>query len=501
MRALRERHPTDSRLLFPAAALLLLAPLYPLHAQEPPRTVTVAERLAEEGRYAEAADTLLAYLQAHPDDAGTRWRAARLLYWAGETSRAAEEYLGALELTPDDPSLRLEAAEVLAAAGRTDRARVLVTPLAEAGSREIRAGALTVLGTLDYWDGDLSAAIRRLEAALSLDPDHRAATELLHEVRGLAGPWVRAALEAFDDNQPYRRGDATLEGGVPLTPLWTVGVDAVVRVLDPGGPTTTTHKAEVTLRGFLPGARLDLAGGLGGVRQEEGAWTGRVEAGLRLPGQVRLRVEADRRRYLWTTASADTLLLVDGAGLVVDRADAPGWAGEAVIRRETFPDGNRIWTAYAWVLAPVAPWVRAGLATAYQSADESRWSAATEVYEPYFTPDEQRVQSVLLELRGTTERVTLGLNGSYGFQATDLSPGIQADRPGIRPGPGPGPPGGAAEPTKRSFSPWSMTASAEIRASGRVGIRLEVERSTTAFYELTRGQVALSLGVPRGPRR
>lgn len=474
-------------------ATLLVVSVPPLDGQETPRAVSVAERLQEEGRYSEAADTLLAHLRTHPSDVGVRWRAAQLLHRAGRSEAAAEQYEATVTLNPTDPWLRLEYADLLASFGQLQPARSMALPVAESGAAPdaARTRALTLLGTWAYWRGDLTAAVRHFEAALTMDPDQSDARRQLHEIQAVTRPWARLSLEGMDDNQPYRRGRGELELGVFINPLWTAALELVPQVMDPtvdGGAepgTRTAVEARATLSGFLPAARLDVTAGFGGVRQDESTWTGHAGLGVRLPGRLTLEGRAARERYLWTTASADALLMVESVELSLERADHPGWAGEAVVQHESFPDGNGVATAYAWLLAPVAPGFRVGWAVSWQDAEESRWEPAVERYVPYFTPLEQRVSSALAEVTVPLGAAVARLNGSWGVWAREEVPGSSGSLPGNAPG--------RARAAERSYTPWSVVATLDAPAGEGISLRMEGERRATAFYTLTRGNLALVL--------
>lgn len=490
-------------LLLSLGAALVAAGPRPLEGQGTPGAVAVAERLQQEGRYADAADTLLRHLETHPDDAGVHWWAAQLLNRAGRTEAAAREYEAAVTLTPADPWLRVEYAELLMSLVALRRAQAVALPLAEDGNTpdEARARALTVLGTVAYWRGDLAAAVDRFEAAVAVSPDQSEALRQLYEIRAATRSWARLSLMAMDDNQPYRRGRAELEVGAFLNPLWTAAVELTPHLLDPpahtGLASATRGPAEArgTLTGFLPAARLDVTGGFGGVRQDETTWVGHAGLGLRLPGEISLEGRAERERYLWTTASADTLVMLESGELVLERAAHPGWAGEAVARLESFRDGNRVATVYAWLLAPVVPGLRLGGAASWQDAEESRWQPDTERYTPYFTPLEQRVVSALAEVVVSLGSATARLNGNWGVWAREEAPGTAVSVPGNPPG------RGAVRRAERSYTPWSVVAALDVPAGERISLRFGAERQRTAFYQLTRGDIGLRVvfGSPSPP--
>lgn len=469
-----------------------LTPPLPAAVQEVPASVAAAERLEREGRWGEAADSLLSYLRLDPNDGGVRWRAAQLLHRAGRTDEALGQYETAGALLPNDPWLRLEHAEVLGSTGAFERAAALIVPLADAPDPVVRGRALTLLGTLAYWGGDLPAAVDHFEAALALDPTSVEAARQLAEIRAATRPWLRLSLQGMEDNQPYRRGHGELEGGLFLTPLWSAAVAVVPRVLDPGAPAGRgprshgTTEAAVMLAGFLPAARLDLTLAAGAAIQEDVTWTGEATLARGLGRGLRLRATAERDRYLWTTSSADTLLMVDGLEVALDAAASPRWAGEAVLHVARFPDGNTVRTAYGWLLAPLAPVLRAGASVAWEDAEETRWSPALDGYAPYFTPERQRTVSVLGELALPLGAATLRASGSWGVWARELAPsGVAVGRPGNAPD------RTAVIFDERAFTPWSARAALDLPAGDHLTLHAEAERAATAFYRLTRAGLAV----------
>lgn len=477
----------------------VVAPLLgaaPVRAQDPPR-VEAARRLMEEGALSAASDSLRAHLRVDPENATAHWLLGRVLYWMGRGPEALDEYGEALSILPNEGWLRVEYAEVLMALGEHRRAReVLQDVRGETNSPAVEAEALVLLGTLAYWEGDYTLAVRRFETALERDPEHGSARTQLDEIRGLTRPWIRAALDLLSDNQPYRRYRGTLEAGAYATPLWTVYAAVVPRVLEAESPASAVA-AWGGADGYVPALRLELSGSLGvwlaGADQGDPAWIGAGAVGFRLPGALSLRAEASRRRYLATRASADTLLMVRTLDLRLSRAAAPDWAGEGVARVERFPDGNLVRTFYIWLLAPVQPWLRLGYSGAWQDADESRWVPASGVtgegrYDPYFTPEQIRVHAALGELLIPLGATDLRINGSYGFHALEMAPApadaTPGPQPGPRPAPGPRPPPGDIQFVERGYSPWRLRAEAALPIADRMTLRLGGARERTSYYEL-----------------
>lgn len=497
-RHMRLRH--HGSLLLLVALPLAAAPLL-LSAQEP---LERARQLQAEGQFSAAADTVRVYLRSHPDDPAAHWMWGQLLHWTGEHRAAREAYEEARGLGLDDPWMDLEYGSVLLALGEWEEAREIFRAVVDDAPRGPRIEALALLGTLAYGQGDLETAAGHLEAVLDEDPDHDEARRQLREVRALTRPWIRSRLELMTDNQPYQRYRLALEGGAFVTPLWSLGAGGTPRITDTGA-TEASGDAWAELRGLLLGPGLDLSVRAGGAwagrsTRGESTWTGRTALALRLPASLKLGASVERDRYLWTRTSADTLLMAEALELALDRSEAPGWAGKAGLRHESFPDDNSVRAAYAWILAPVQPWLRVGYAFSWSDAEETTWTAdptadptgpgrpggpggpggagAVTVpghYDPYFTPEDTRIHTLLAELSGSAGAGTARLSGAWGLAAREDAPVLTESTTG--------------PPTlgflERDYTPWSLTASWTAPVTGSVTLDVRAERNRTAFYRLT----------------
>jgi tetratricopeptide (TPR) repeat protein len=492
-------------------AILVGALAQPVRAQQASDPLTEAHRLKDAGQFRAAADSVRAYLARNPDDPRVRWFLGQLLYWSGDPKAALPQLHKAVVALPGEVWLRLDQARALLDLHEYDAADAVLDVALQIRGADAAAvdQALTLRGTAAYWRGDLSEAIARFEEALARSPGNQEAARQLAEVRRSIRPWAKLGGEAWSDDQPYRRYEGSLELGTFLTPLWALSGSASPGVLDASARRSALD-GSVRLGGYVPPAHLEIAGALGVTRAALGTdvgsmWTGEASLAYRLPSKARLGVRAWRERYLWTATSADTLLAIRGVEASFDAADARRWAGEAVARRETFPDGNVISTAYGWTLAPLTRWLRAGYALSWQDSRESRWvpvgdsatsgttpgpgshgppfgtlpGAATGsggLYTPYFTPEATQTHSLLGELSAPLGRATWKANVSWGVHASENAPGA-VDRTL---------PGGSITQeivfTKRTFHPWSVRTSLDIPFHDGGDVHLAVERTHTVFY-------------------
>jgi tetratricopeptide (TPR) repeat protein len=480
------------------AAMAALAGARPLVAQT--GLVEDAERLRNAGQFAQAVSLLESHLAVHPDDTRAARLLAETLYWLQEVEKARAVYEQALARVPGDDQLRLAYARMLVETGTARDARAILAPLiapsgetpgAPPGGRT-RADALTLLGTLAYWEGDLAGAKRLFEDALDANPDHSDAGRQLQEIRAASAPWVRVSPALLHDDQPLDRRALLVEAGWFATPLVPMAVRVEPARYEAGGAIQQLWAGELTIGAFAPRARLEteLAGGL--LRRDtpaggETEWQGRAMAGMRLPRRAAIRARVERTAYLHTVASLATPVAVRAASGELRWDDPRGWLAEAAVRRQWYPDDNAGATAYAWMLAPLSRTPAADLHAGYAfSADHTRESRFVPAgtsgrYTPYYTPARLVAHAAIaaIALR-PSPRATLRAGGSYAIRAREDAPVFTA-------------PLGVPIRTfvQRSFTPWTARASLELRPREPLTVSFAVESGRTAFYAWTTARVSL----------
>ena len=464
--------------------------------------VEAAIELRNGGDLAGAVRLLRLRLTQNPSDSRALRLLAQTLYWLKDLDQARAVYDTAIRRRGDDIDLRLEYARMLAETRKNGAARSLLEPLLDHPAAAARAH--TLLGTLDYWDGRLTAATSHFRAALTADSSEVDARRQWREIAMITAPWGGTGVEAAHDDQTLDRIAPTLQAGVFITPLVSVAVRARSDWYGSGDSLSrSVQSGEVSLKGYAPGLRLDteLSGGLlyRSFGDPGGEWTGRVQGRIRLPGHLSIGARAERRPYFQTLASLSIPVRVRELTAFAVLDHPSGWLAEAALGRLRYPDGNTQASGYAWLLAPVLrrpAWSLAlGYAVSAQDTRESRFvptlphpsgtpgSGPSGRYVPYYTPDEVVIHSLIGNFTiQSGRRTTISGNGAWSFSAHEQATTFTTSGP---------PPVVQPGSFRRAFSPWNAKLGIGQDLGKGWSLRGEAEHQETAFYSGSAGSIGL----------
>lgn len=489
------------RLISVLTGLLTLHVSFLSGAERPQQALDEARRLRDSKAFVEAVKVLERHLEQSPEDVEAARMRAQTLYWLKEYARARAAYAAALAQHPRHEGLRIEYARMLAETGDLRGARGLLEDISRQSGSSAEANAL--LGTVLYWNGDLTGAKKQFLEALKKDPGHQASARQLNEIETVSASWVRIAPNLWFDDQPLDRAGIALEAGWFATPLLSLAFRSQPDRYSAEG-SLTFWTTEVELSHFAPAARLETRVSAGMFRRPDAdeslEWIGRGEAAVRAGGGVTLRGRVDRAPYLSTVASLDIPVTTDTITGLVQWTHGAGWLAEAALQRQRFPDANVVQSAYGWVLAPLVrrgrSQLQAGYAFSSADAEEDRFVLArpeqpvppsnpqfdvSGVYRPYYTPARVLTHSLISAVTaGASSGLTFRTGGSYGFRAHEdatvfLPLGDQI----------------VASTARRSFTPWTARASLDIPASRALVVSARAESGRTAFYRWTTASVHL----------
>jgi tetratricopeptide (TPR) repeat protein len=476
----------------PLVAGLALLIVLPAGGQTCDRLDALArvDSLSAIGQYGAAATLLEPLVRRSPGEAEDWLLLGQYRYWAQDIEGARTTYEQALDHHPSNQRLRVAYARFLAENRDTRDAVSVLQPL---GADVADAEALR--GTLAWWRGDLSSAVRHFKRAAATDAESASA---LATIRAGARPWLRIGGEGGLDNQPMRQGGARTEVGVYVTPLQAMSAEVVRSAFAAGDSLTPMTFTSVSSRGFWPFARLETELTAGIVhRPGHSTWTGRAGAGWRLPHGIRVDSHWERAPYLYTVASISESVFTTSVQLRLS-ADHNGWLGEAVGRRERFPDRNTKEVAYAWLMAPLLRSVRAtlqaGYAYGYQDAAEHRFAPVLAAaprpgrppewegrYVPYYTPLDQHVHSVTghVSVR-PVPGLTVRANGAFGFAGREDSPFVYVS--------------GRVPVTgvyRHAIRPWNARFAVTAAVTSGLSVQIELSHLSTTWYDASDASLSL----------
>ena len=353
-----------------------------LAAQSPQERADLARTAFNEGRLDEASNTLAVLITDLPDDGGIRWFYAQVLRASGNSQEARVQFRRAVQLAPGDPWLRLEFGRFLVESGGGSEATGVLDPLRQSPEAAVAGEAETLLGLAQYWGGNGAAAETHFRRALKLDPGRTEARTTLSTVRQQRATTFLSLSSFADDDQPLKALRQSVEVSAALGGRARGRIEASAQRYTGDGRQETMFGADAGLGITLPGGkvRVDVQGGALRRGNNLGVMvTGAGEIRVTVAAETHLRAGVGRVPYLWTVSSLDTALAATTLEFGVDRRAASGWAGEAGLRLERFPDDNVVRTLSGWLLAPIyvrpESGLRIGYAGAFQDARTSTFFA------------------------------------------------------------------------------------------------------------------------------
>jgi Tfp pilus assembly protein PilF len=446
--------------------------------------VTVAAAAAERdsGRFDSAAVILRRVLEQQPANGEAVRMLAQTLYWLKDTAAARVLYERGIAEHPEDWTMRLDYAQMLVENRRDARALELLPPLH--GVPEARARAATLLGTLRYWQGDLSGAARSFKVAIDADSASAGAIRQLAEIRAVAAPWIAVGASGKHDDQPLDGFGGEVEGGWYADP--SLALSARVRPMYftyNNTESATIVAADAGFSHYSFAARLEtrLSAGAASKMGDESwtEWIARGSMKLRFKGPVYIEARGERGPYLATLSSLEQLV-TSAAGAVALGVEHPrGWLGETAFRVERFEDDNTVRSVHAWLLAPVyrneESSVSVGYAFGFQDADESRFAGQ---YVPYYTPGNIVSHSAVGSMRiRVSPKANMTIRGSHAVFAREDAPVVPFT-------PGAGQPGNLTF-DRRRFTPWDAHISLDGAVTRSLTLSASVDAMKTAFYQAT----------------
>ena len=272
-----------------------------------------------------------------------------------------------------------------------------------------------LLAYIQYWRGHPGQALATLQ---QLSPEYPAAAELRQEIHRVRSPWIIQEYTISADDQPLRRQEYRLLGTWYSTPWLSPTLEVInSRFTLADTVRLGTGRYSVRNKFSIPTIRQDLEFGIGLLDQSGGTveptWALNVQQRLMAGLSLHAGVEQQVYQYTIASLSRPSPLMYRQYAVGVTGRYGETWQGDAFYQGQQFDGGGRLDTYYGWLLARILPGIRLGYAYNYAHSDSLTWQwlragsgealrladgTIAGVYDPYFSPQQQQVHSILLNL-------------------------------------------------------------------------------------------------------
>lgn len=430
--------------------ILLVLIFFQLKAQtsHPADTLEWARTTAYEKNFIAADSLLVQYNKDHDDIHGLRLH-AQVLYWMKAFERSIAAYEKALTLFPGEKIVQLEYGRILFNLNRLPKARQLLDAYVK--NDTVNAEANIMLGYIDLWKGHIQMAKERSLWLLQQYPGNAEALDILSHIKYNTAPYLKTGIDFISDDQPRNGVNYNIEGGVYKS--WLFSPVAQATFYQFNATDSVYHSSWFRIKNTIHGGTgFSLLFG-GGIFQHGAARsnhvTGNMEVAQIIVKRFSLNAGYEKRPYQYSIASLKNAVLEGVSSFSLSYNKNDKWLGKVGYESHNFEDDNNVRTIYFWLLAPLLHKtnfsLKAGYGYSYANADKNNFvsvgslnkivsstalhGSVQGVYDPYFTPQNQMIHSVLASIHiGLSKTSSLSSRVNIGFSATADNPELKLEK-------------------------------------------------------------------------
>lgn len=438
--------------IIPLAFLLLLSLSNMAQSDLLLKTIDSANQLRDAGNFEKAALVLNNFNTTYPGNSWILRLQAETLFWMKNYSQSALVYEEAINFYPDDLDIKYEYAIMLFEWGKYEQAKSLLETYTS--NNPDVAGAESLLGATDFYLGNFKDAEKHLEISLKLNPGDEKTKEIYQQVSLITKPWLQALLAYSDDSQPLKNWVPAIQSGWYHSNL--LSLSFLINFQNLSSDSLLSNRFNFQVSNNFNFAKTGIsatvsAGTFYTSVNQSYDYTWGVSLQKIINKHLFIRAIAERSPYTYTVASIVNPFARNQYSFSVAWEKPKSWNANAGYIGEYFPDTNNVQTAYAWVLSPSFSFsifdLNLGYSINYANAKESRYvpEQSTEeiinnfeegatiagVYNPYFTPNQQFVNSALANLFiKPSKNILVKLHAGVGFYAHTQNPYFYLDNMG-----------------------------------------------------------------------
>lgn len=382
-------------------------------------TIEVVRTQAYAKNFAEA-DRLLTLFTANKNDVNAFRLHAQVLYWMKDFKSSQDVLKKALSVFPDAYAVKLDYGRLLFEMGKLNQARLLLDDykLNDTNNAEVNI----LLAHINFRSGNIKTANERVKDVLKLYPDNQMALSIQRDINYNTSPYVTLHGTYHSDDQPLKSSGFEVESGVYKS--WLLSPVLNMRYNHFTLPDSVYNslwlQASDKITFGSSGFSLNMTGGIfkHHTNNDKTRLTASVLLAQKLTRYISIEASTAKRPYQYSSASVriPVMQAFSGVALRLNKSDL--WLGRSAYEIQKFEDNNKIKTAYLWFLAPIVNskgfTLHAGYGFNHSNADRNTFTSVKSLnaiissytitpvqgyYNPYFTPKNQTVHSVLVSVK------------------------------------------------------------------------------------------------------
>jgi len=448
--------------------LLIFFCLFPLFSYSQNQnlfdSLDLARNKMNESKYSESLAILNSLGKKHPQNIDIIRLKGQVLYWSGDFDATLGYFNTFLTQHPEADILKLDYGRILFELNHLDKAQHHLFAYYNLHPEDPETGI--ILATIAYWEGKPpKIALGYIERVLVLYPGNVPAFNLRKEILMTAGPQLHVFSSYSSDSQPLQAFLGSAAFSFYQSAFLQPSLEIQTRQF---GKAQQALSLQIANKAVLTKSQTEFLMSTGFFKNswiEELIPTWGFELRQKTFAQLMLSAGINRSPYLFTLASLNQNILPTTFTAGLGRETGESWTGKASVQLWQFQDNNTIRMGSAWFLIPVIkqPYFVMNIGYAFMMADsdENRFALVepvtgavnqTEIgqvfpgiFDPYFTPQNQMVHSVLAKLDfNFSQKVNVSLNNNLGVYAIIDNPnfifyGVSDPQPDAQ---NPGPPVG-----------------------------------------------------------
>jgi tetratricopeptide (TPR) repeat protein len=413
-----------------------------------------SRELFDSGEYKEAGKLLRLLYENNPDDLNINWLYAQSAYWSGKFNKSMLLYENAIEQHPENYYLKLDYGIKLVDIGEFAKALTLLEKYLAYDKHG--ADALIALSKMAYWKGNYNKAISEINKVLSKDPDNIKAKGLRDEIIMAKSPWIKLSSGVKQDDQPLFSLIPSLDFGFSknayINPLITFALPHFISEKNSYSSIDVLLSNNIKIIKYK--ASLFFEGGIYKLPTNEIIPQGGLKLSKTLLRYFDLELLAEHKPYLNTKANMTNPMKTVNYDFSLSFSGRRGWIARLGHRiNDFYTENNKITSTGIWLVSSPLKIgkteSRLGYAYSYSDSEEDRfiprrtveeiiatgdfYSQIKGVYDPYFTPNDQSINSVIFMVKfNPVKNFELGLKSTFGFYATTQNPYFYLNRRGNR---------------------------------------------------------------------